>query len=361
MTTRPDDTGFRLNKWANNPIMYPKPGSYWEAAQVRNPAAIMIDGKVHLFYTATGDIEIEQKLWVGHAVSDDGYHFERVSEEPCVAPSADHFDGFDAGGVEDPRVVMIDGTLYMTYCARSVPHWLFLTGTRLENPPTPGVTWTENYRRGGLVSTTDLKTWKRWGPVTTDDHYDCNIILFPEKINGRFAMLHRPSKGKAEIEAGTTAARGDGMAICFSDDLKTWVDHQPLAGPEFWWEGGKIGGATPPIRTDQGWLTTYHSVEPRPEKTDWHPNHQFCYRTGVMMLDLDDPTKVIARCPHPILEPETPVEKYGTVNNVVFATGHVIMGDELLVYYGGADTVLCVATTKLQDLIDLVMKFPVKA
>ena len=354
-----DDNGFRLTKADCNPILTPRPGSYWDAAQVRNPAAVLHDGKVHLLYTAAGDVDITHKLYVGHAVSTDGFHFERVGTEPFIAPSADAFDGFDAGGVEDPRAVKIDDTIYVTYCARSVPHWSFITGTRLANPPTQGGTWTQNMRRGGLVSTRDFKTIERHGPVTTDDHYDCNVILFPEKINGRYVMLHRPSYFKAEIESGPTAETA-GMSICFSEDLKTWVDGQPLIRDEYWWEDGKVGGSSPPIKTDEGWLTLYHGVQKRPADADWYMDHRFCYRAGVMLLDLEDPAKVIARCPHPILEPETPLEKFGTVNNVVFPTGNVVLGDELFVYYGGADTVCCVATTPVRKLLDHVLKFRVK-
>jgi len=351
-----DSAQFRLTKYSGNPIVQPKPGSPWEGAQTRNPAAVVHDGKVHLLYTAAGDIDEVHKLYVGRAVSEDGFHFERVGDDPFIAPCSDEFEGFDAGGVEDPRAVMIEDTIYITYCARAIPHWSFISGERLENPPTQGVTWTQNYRRGGLIETKDLVTCKRLGPVTTDDHYDCNIILFPEQIGGRYVMLHRPSGFKAEIEAGAEEAAG--MSICFSDDLVTWVDDQPLIGAAFPWEDGKTGGSTPPIKTDHGWLVTYHGVQKRPENTDWHIDHHFCYRTGIMMLDLEDPTKVIARCPHPILEPETPFEKFGTVNNVVFPTGSVVLDDEIFFYYGGADTVCCVATTPLKALAEYVMQFP---
>jgi predicted GH43/DUF377 family glycosyl hydrolase len=355
MTT--SDSGFRLQKYALNPILTPKPGSYWEGAQTRNPAAVVHDGKVHLLYTAAGDIDVEHKLCVGQAVSTDGFHFERVSDGPFIAPSASEFQGFDAGGVEDPRAVKIDDTIYITYCARSVPHWSFIMGQRLANPPTQGGTWTQNMRRGGLITSRDMKTIKRLGPVTTDDHYDCNIILFPEKVGGRYVMLHRPSHFKAEIESGVSAETA-GMSICFSKDLATWTDDQPLISDIYPWEDGKVGGSTPPIKTGKGWLTFYHGVQKRPANTSWHIDHHFCYRTGIMLLDLEDPTKVIARCPHPILEPETPFEKFGTVNNVVFPTGNVVLGDELFVYYGGADTVCCVATVPVKKLLDYVLRFP---
>ena len=347
---------FKLNKYAFNPILTPRPNSGWDAAQIRNPAAILHDGKVHLIYTAAGDIDIEHKLRLGHAVSSDGFNFEFVGDEPFAEGAFEEFDGFDVGGMEDPRAVKIDDTIYISYCARSVPHWSFILGQRLENPPTNGVTWTDNYRRGGLITTQDLVSYKRLGPVTTDDHYDCNIILFPEKINGQYAMLHRPSNFKAEIESGERNGV-PGINLCYSDNLIDWHEDKQLAKNEFPWENGKIGGATPPIKTEDGWLTLYHAVEQRPIKCNWHQDHHFCYRTGVMLLDLEDPSRVLARAPYPILEPETVFEKFGTVNNVVFATGCVLLDDELFVYYGAADTVTCVATVKLKKLLSFVNQY----
>lgn len=346
---------FKLKKFDMNPVLEPRRRSPWDAAQVRNPAAVMHDGKVHLLYTAAGELEKDFKMYLGHAVSSDGFNFEFVSDEPVVMPSETEFDGFDAGSVEDARAVKIGDTIYVTYVARSFSHSAFLRGERLKNPPGVGVCWTENYRRGGLMVTKDLKNFTRMGPVTTDDHYDCNVILFPEQINGQYVMLHRPSPFKAEIESG--AADVAGMNICFSDDLVNWHDDVVLAKNEHNWETGKIGGACPPVKTAEGWLTLYHAVEKRPEVCDWYQDHHFCYRTGVMLLDLDDPRKVIARAPYPIMEPETPFEKFGTVNNVVFVTGVVEMGDELFLYYGGADTVTCVATTKTKELLDYVLRY----
>ena len=346
---------FKLDKYNLNPILEPRRNNGWDAAQVRNPAAIFHEGKIHMIYTAASDVDIEHKLRLGHAVSSDGFNFEFVGTEPFAEGSIVEFDGFDAGGMEDPRSVKIDGTIYISYCARSVPQWSFICGQRLKNPPTSGVTWTQNYRRGGLIKSKDLVSYTRLGPVTTDDHYDCNIIIFPEKINGKYVMLHRPSNFKAEIESGNGGSAG--INICYSDDLIEWYDDKLLVKNEYTWEDGKIGGATPPIKTDDGWLTLYHAVQKRPSKSNWHQDFRFCYRTGVMLLDIDNPAKVLARASYPIMEPETSFEKFGTVNNVVFATGSVLLDDELFVYYGAADTVTCVATTKLKKLLDYVKKY----
>jgi predicted GH43/DUF377 family glycosyl hydrolase len=148
-----------------------------------------------------------------------------------------------------------------------------------------------------------------------------------------------------------------GISICFSDDLVNWHNDTTLIEPLHQWEG-KIGGSAPPIKTDEGWLTLYHCVE-YPQKNDasWNPDFTFCYRVSIMLLDLEKPWKVIARSPEYLMEPETEFEKYGTINNVVFPTGNVVLDDELFIYYGGADTVCCVATVSVKHLLEYVLQF----
>jgi len=131
-----------------------------------------------------------------------------------------------------------------------------------------------------------------------------------------------------------------------SDDLRHWSGEHLLAKGEQEWEAGKIGGSTPPMRTDQGWLTLYHGVDARG-----------VYRVGVMMLDLADPRRIVARAPDFILEPEAEFERVGHVSNVTFPCGQAVLGDTLFVYYGGADKVCCVATCPFQELVGYVMQF----
>lgn len=344
-----------VKKWSGNPILEPRQNSNWESCQVRNPAAVLHEGKVHLFYTAADNMTKDHTLRLGHAVSTDGFHFERVSNDPAIIPSMTEFQGFDAGGVEDPRCVKIDDTFYLTYMARVVPYAQFqYHGVRRDDmPENAGVTWTHNFRRGGLMVSKDLKHFERRGPVTSDQFYDANVILFPEKVNGQFVMMHRPSV----LHPSCPDKERPGISICFSDDLVTWTADKTLIYPQFPWEG-KIGGSAPPIRTDEGWLTLYHSVEyPAAGDASWNSDFKFCYRVSVMLLDLEQPWKVIARSSEYIMEPETNFERYGTMNNVVFPTGNVVLGEDLFIYYGGADTVCGVATVPVKELLDYVLKF----
>jgi predicted GH43/DUF377 family glycosyl hydrolase len=148
--------------------------------------------------------------------------------------------------------------------------------------------------------------------------------LFPEQIGGRYAMVHRPKKWIGEPYGTTYPA----IWISFSDDLLVWRDSRLLIKGEQPWER-KIGGSTPPLRTDRGWLTLYHGVD-----------EYGVYRIGALMLDLEDPSRVLARTKDYIMEPECDYELEGLYKGgVVFPTGNVIVGDTLYVYYGGADEV----------------------
>jgi predicted GH43/DUF377 family glycosyl hydrolase len=336
----------KLKRYDGNPILTPRDND-WERMQVRNPAAWYDGEVVHMLYSARA---VYNTIYLGYATSADGFHFDRVGDGPWMAPPEG--DEFDSGTVEDARIVRIDGVYYVTYMARAIGKDDFAAGKRLPSrPDTP--TWQQNWRRAGLLTTKDFTSTERLGPITSDEVFDANVLLFPEKIGGRFAMIHRPS----DFVCGTIACLSLpweerlGMRICFSDDLVNWVDDRPLARPAYEWENVKIGGSSPPIRTDAGWLTLYHGVQ------GWGED-DFVYRVGLMLLDGDDPTKVIARCPDPILEPEEPWEREGTVPKVVFPNAAVVIDGEVFVYYGGADTVVGVATAPLAELVDAVLAHP---
>ena len=333
-----------IKRWSGNPILAPR-DNYWEKMQIRNPAAVRYRGKVFLVYTAR---TAWNTIYLGLAASRDGLHFERASDLPWYSPSK---DGFDAGTVEDARVVQIDYTFYITYAARSIGKEEYAAGRLPSYRTNDHPTWTRNWRRGGLLATKNFKTVKCLGPITSASMYDCNIILFPEKVGGRYVLLHRPTPYEPLPEhcVRHPERRGE-ICISFSKDLLHWSGTQVLARPEFPWENIKIGGSVPPIWTPQGWLLLYHGVQGT-------STQDMIYRVGVMLLDLQDPTKVLARSPHFIMEPEKDYEKNGTVPNVVFPNGAVVIDGLLHIYYGGADTVCAVATVPLAKLLDYVLSF----
>lgn len=334
----------RLHKWSGNPILRPKPGSPWEQMMVLNPGAWYDHGTVKLLYRAAGE-DIDYRIYLGLAESRDGLHFERVSSDPVLAPSV---DGWDAGCIEDPRVVKFREEYLVAYAGRAHPPHAHWAGRKREHLPAQTPTWTENWTRSGLASSKDLRNFTRLGPCTADDVDNRDVLLFPEKVAGQYVMLHRALD---RTECKYPQYKTPAIWIAYSDDLKTWTGDRCIARSEQPWEALRIGAGAPPIRTSAGWLSIYHAVGDIDGKGQ-------AYRAGVMLHALDDPARIVARAPDFILEPEASFELEGAVNRVVFPCGNVVIGDTLFVYYGAADSVCCVATCKLQDLVDYCLQFP---
>lgn len=189
-----------------------------------------------------------------------------------------------------------------------------------------------------MASTRDFTHFEKHGLVGPDSE-DKDWVLFPERVNGKIAMLHRLASM---------------IQIAYFDDLPSLISSQEfwsgymthfqdfeIIGPRDGWEEWKVGVGSPPIKTDRGWLVIYHSIDA-----------QRIYRAGALLLDLNEPTKILARAKKPILEPERAFEKRGLVPNVVFPEGAVIYNGDLLIYYGGADRVSCVAKAQVNDFLD---------
>ena len=294
----------KLKRVSDQPILSPKPAHEWEATAVFNTAAIYNNGLVHLIYRAT-DItsngrDGEYINSFGYAVSADGVKFNRL-EQPILINDIPQ----EARGPEDPRIVKIGETFYMMY-----------TGY--------GGRFGGDYRIS-LATSKNLIDWQRHGVILDEANKDAS--LFPEKINGKYLMFHR---------------RPPDIWLADSDNLKKWDNHRLVmsALPNSTWENEKIGIGGPPIKRDDGWLLIYHGVS---------KDHR--YSLGIALLDLDDPTKIIARQAEPILEPELDWEINGYVPNVVFSCGQVVIGDELFVYYGGADTAIGVAKIRMNEVV----------
>lgn len=199
----------------------------------------------------------------------------------------------------------------------------------------------------GLLRSKDLRSFTFEGLITPGGIDDRDGILFPEKVGGKHVLLHRPTSWVGETY-GTDRA---GIWLAFSDDLVNWDygtgSQNLLMKPResVQWEEAKIGGGPPPVRTDAGWLVIYHGVDNR-----------YVYRVGAAVLDLHDPAKVLARTDAFLMEPELEWEKVGVIPNVVFPTAAVLRGRELLVYYGGADRVVGLATADVDELLDCLMR-----
>jgi len=289
-----------LKRYDGNPILRPKPQHKWESERVFNPAIICRDGLFHLLYRGMGADGISR---IGYAVSLDGFDFFRF-DRPVFSPKL----MLEPRGCEDPRLVELNGKFHMTYTAYSDD------GTRI------GVAFTENFL-----------SWERlevnWPEVNNKD-----AVLLPEKIGGEYVLFHRPTVGECM-----------GIWVAYSDDLVNWHGQTEIMsplGPGTWEE--KIGAGPPPIRTRKGWLLIYHGVD-----------GDGVYRAGAAMFDLTDPSKLLHRHPHPILEPEEDYEVRGVIPRVVFPCGICEIDSEYYIYYGGADRVVCVATADRAEILRL--------
>lgn len=312
-----------LKRFEENPILQPR-GDDWESLAVTNCGAAYKNGKIHLFYRAIGEYTYYISR-VGHAIFDTDLNLVERFENPCFVPELNFWER----SVEDVRLTELDGRFYMTYVVTITPCPPAGVRRRLGTPKVE-----QAPTRIAVAETTDFSNFTRLGFMTPYVTNQRDTVIFPEKINGNIAVLHRPSDWIGS-SYGT-----DLPGIWFSY-LDRWeggmFDHKLVMKSENDWQSYKTGAGPPPIKTDKGWLLIFHGV-----------NKNRTYRAGAALLDLEEPWKVIARTSSPILEPEQDYECIGDMPNVVFPQGAVIVGDELLIFYGGADKVCCVARTNLE-------------
>ena len=245
------------------------------------------------------------------ARSKDGYNFE-IEEKTSIIPS----NSYEAFGVEDPRITHIDGKYYINYSCASPK----------------GITTF-------LASTIDFKEYKREGIIFHPDNKD--VTIFPEKINGKYYALHRPSSshyGKPE------------MWIAESPDLICWGNHTHVAGVrKGFWDDGRIGASAVPFKTDYGWIEIYHGAT---------EDNRYCL--GAMLLDADEPWKVLARSSTPLVEPTEKYELEGFFGNVVFCCGAIIDGENIRIYYGAADDSVACLDMSIYDILENLNLSPIK-
>jgi predicted GH43/DUF377 family glycosyl hydrolase len=334
----------KLLKSELNPILMPKPENDWENLVVCNPGVWYEKGKFYMLYRAAGN-DRNHVIRFGLATSTDGVHFTRVGDKPVFGPSE---NGEDAGGVEDPRIIKLDDYFYVTYAFRPCPpgqYWTFRHDEVVTQDfgPNAPLFLKNNIANSGLAITKDFHSWRRLGRLTDSDLDDRDVIIFPEKVHGKFVMIHRPKEWVGE-RYGTNYP---GVWIRYSEDILTWKEPSKLLlkGIEGTWEE-KVGGSTPPMKVDGGWLMLYHGVE---------DGGKGYYRVGAALLSADNPSIVLGRTKEPILEPEYDYETKGIYNGCVFPTGSVIVDGTLYVYYGAADKCIGVATCGVDELVDSIL------
>ena len=338
----------KLQKYEHNPILTKNEKNYWENLCVLNPAVIFNneDNKFYMLYRAAGNDE-QHYIYLGLATSSDGINFKRESDKPLIAPDV---NGADGGGIEDPRLVKIDDYYFLTYASR---------------PFAPGQYWREDKKYFGfqpkagpktiiyndtqthLAVSKDLINWKKLGRITDSRFDDRDVIIFPERVNGKYVKISRAMDKCGKGYENENPA----MWISFSNDLLEWREEETLLyqGKEYW-EDAKVGGSCPPIKTEDGWLFIYHGVSSKDKQ----------YRVGAMLLDLNDPRKILAKTKNFIMEPEFHFETDGFYAGCVFPTGIVEVNDKYYIYYGAGDQCICLATIDKKVLLDELKKEGVK-
>lgn len=292
----------------NNPLLTPTHMPF-PAAAVLNPGAAEQNGEVVLLLRVENHAGYSS-IYV--ARSKDGVTGWQIEPDPILRYGQDKWR-YEMWGCEDARVTYLpdEGQWYITYTAYS--------------PQGAAV---------AIARSTDLQKAERIGLIFSPNNKDA--ALFPMRFNGRWAVLHRPDAGGMEH-----------IWSAFSPDLIHWGEPHCVVpeGQGAAWDAVKVGAGPPPLLTDRGWLLIYHGVKGY--------GGRLIYRVGVALLDRDRPYRMIARSPNWVFQAEAPYEISGLVPNVVFPSGLLVRGDELWLYYGAADTHVCLATAKLKDVLDL--------
>lgn len=298
-----------LRRFSENPILGPHDFPKMVNA-VFNPGATVLGGRTVLL------LRVEYRTGMSSlvvATSDNGFDGWQIDPLRGLQPITEGFE--ERWGVEDPRITKIGDEYYIVYVGYSGAGPLVC-----------------------LATTRDFVRFTRKGVLMSPE--DKDAALFPCAFGGRWALIHRPVPFMAGV--------GTHIWLSFSPDLHHWGDSQILleARRGGWWDSNKIGLGPPPLLTKAGWLLCYHAVRVTASGS--------IYRIGLALLDRDDPTKVLARGNEWLFGPHESYERGGDVPDVVFPCGWILRddGDTLHLYYGAADSVVCVAETSLASLLD---------
>ena len=299
-----------FDRSAANPILT---ADTWPIAvnAVFNPAAVQVGSETVLLARVEDRRGISHLTVARSANGVDGWH---VEEEPLLSPTADDED--EQWGFEDARAVWVE---------ELATHVITCTAY---GPAGPAVY---------MATSTDFRSVERLGIVVTPE--DKNAALLPERVGGKWILFHRPTSH--------FAPSGSGISLSRSDDLRSWSPPEVVMEPRdgAWWDSLRIGIGPPLLKTEHGWLLVYHGVKETVSGA--------IYRIGLALLDLEEPTRVLRRADGWVLAPTEPYERTGDVPNAIFPCGliHDQERGELRLYYGAADTSICVATASFDEVL----------
>jgi len=329
-----------LTKNDANPIIGPSHSSPWESEAVFNPGAVVLHGRIHLFYRALGQDGVSR---IGYVSSKDGINFderlpypvysaenreEAMRHFPFTSPArlvynTDlYLSGGGWGGCEDPRAVKIDGRIYMTFNMFNGWNSMRVAVTSIDEKDLLEKKW----------------NWSKFVYLSPFGDRQKNWVLFPEKINGKFAVFHNLDKGDP---SSVHIAFLNKLDSSEAPSQKEAPDPHILPDHVVAWHNRTRSASAPPIKTDEGWLLFYHAMD----KDD--PGR---YKVGALLLDLKDPTKVLYRSAYPLLQPDEWYEN-DWKPGIVYASGAVVKDGTLFLYYGGGDKHIAVASVGLKEFI----------
>ncbi len=330
----------KLSRLNENPVLGPIAEHWWESQAVFNPAALVAGGRVHVLYRALGADGISR---IGYASSADGIHFDKRlpdpvyaaenleearSHRPFTSPARLTYDtvsyasGGGWGGCEDPRAVIIEGRVYMTFNMFNGWDSMRVAFTSMDE-------YNLLHARG---------LWSNFDYLSRPGDRQKNWVLFPEKIGGKFALFHNLDRGdesRVHIKYMQELTMEEAPTSSEAPDPQRLPDHEVA------WHNRTRSAAAPPIKTSEGWLLLYHAMD----KND--PNR---YKLGALLLDRDDPTKVIARAINPLLAPDAWYEN-DWKPGIIYVSGAVVFKGDLIVYYGGGDKYVAAAKINLRDFL----------
>ncbi len=328
-------------------IILSKTAHSFECEGVLNPAVIKVDGTIHMFYRAVAK---DNYSTIGYCNLSSPLVVHSRNDAALLCPESD----YEFQGLEDPRIVEIEGIYYMTYTAYDGINAL-----------------------GALATSTDLMHWHKHGIIVPkityhefkhfiesegkinekyirfNEHqkshdkqdrtvflWDKNLIFFPRKIDGKFCFMHRI---KPDIQIVVSIETIEELTVGFWQNYLLHFDDHIVLSPKYDHEVSYIGGGCPPIETAEGWLVIYHGVHDTIKG--------YVYSACAALLDINNPQIEIGRLPYPLFFPEKIWELKGEVNNVCFATGAIVEDDTLYIYYGAADERIAVASVSVKELL----------
>ncbi len=335
-------------------VLFTKTDLEFENEGVLNPAVIREGDSVHLFYRA---VRKGNHSSIGYCRLDGPLTVAERWEKPFMVPEFE----YESHGVEDARIVKIDNLYYMTYTGYDGTNarGALATSGNLnlftkQGIIVPPITYSEFVflvESAGKVNENYYRNHKFYYQEADPEKkimlWDKDVIFFPRKINGKLVFLHRIRPGIQLVSVNSLKE----LTREFWKNYFLNLQENIVLDPVYAHESSYIGGGCPPIETDQGWLLIYHGVE--------ETRNGIVYSACAVLLDLNDPSKELARLPYPLFSPEYEWELHGEVNNVVFPTGSALFGNTLFIYYGAADTHIACASVNLPALMTELLKFKV--